>query len=256
MRIFGIFRRTSTRNRRAVLLLSALSLLVASAPLGAHISPDPATVPAETRTVVSLEIGHGCGSEPTVSLRLKWDPSLNAEGISDEVFAASSDSEDSSVIVMTATTPISSEEPAPFQVAVTPETAGTFTLPIIQQCTTQTNPWTEVESSESPEPEFPAPQVSVTGGVAGDSPETESGHDAEDGSSHSEGFHDDESEAHAPETVDAESAVSQPSTGEHGEAEHSDSSNLPIIGGVVAIAVALGALVLVAARRKQRPQAG
>ncbi len=256
MRIFGFFRRTSTRNRGATFLLSLIGLLVWSAPLAAHINPDPALVPSGERTVVSLQIGHGCDEEPTVSLRLKWDPSLNAEGVSDDIFAASSDSEDSSVIVMTATTPISSEEPAPFQVAVTPETAGTFTLPIIQECTTQTNPWTEVESSESPEPEFPAPQLSVTGGAAGNSPETESGHDAEDASSQSEGFHDDESEAHDPDTVDAESAVSQPSTDEHGETGHSDSSNLPIIGGVVAIAVALGALVLVAKRRKQRPQAG
>lgn len=153
----GIF-----RTLRLGATLGSISILTISFGAGAHIHPHPEEVETGTTTTISLEIGHGCEEEATTSVEIEGDPSLHLKAIPSDGWTAGTSST-ANVAVVEATTPIDADTPATFSLTVTPERAGTFTLPMIQKCGSAQNAWTEEEVPGGPEPEFPAPELTVVG---------------------------------------------------------------------------------------------
>lgn len=145
--------------------IAAAAVLLISTPALAHVHPEPASVSAGTSSSIDFELGHGCGNSPTVSLLMQADESLKAKGVTDDTWVASVGSKPHTIL-WTARTPISHETISKFSLTVSPTASGEFRLPVIQQCSSGANEWIEEEVEGQPEPEFPAPVLTVTSDVA------------------------------------------------------------------------------------------
>lgn len=100
---------------------------------------------------------------------MEADASLNAKGVTDDTWVASFGSE-AHTILWTARTPIPHDTISMFHLTVSPTDAGSFRLPVIQKCAEGSNEWIEDEVEGQPEPEMPAPILTVTSKVVASTP--------------------------------------------------------------------------------------
>ena len=153
------------RLRTAAALATSLAVVLGVATAAsAHIDPDPTEVAGGEPTMVGFLVEHGCDGSPTVKLEIQMpEGTSDFSGVDGGGFTSSVDGQ---VITFTGG-PLDAETEQTFSVEFTaPTEGGDLSFPIIQTCEEGSIDWIEQEVEGQPEPEHPAPVVSVTPGAA------------------------------------------------------------------------------------------
>jgi periplasmic copper chaperone A len=165
------------RPRTRLALGAAVGLaLVVGTPLAAsaHVHVTPGASAAEATTTLTFSFSHGCEESPTTAMIIDIP-----QGVTNVVPVASAlwsidrtlaDNGTVTRVTYTATQPI--EKGVKGEVAMDARFAAELAdsqvaFPVTQKCVTGENDWTQVAAEGAPEPESPAPLVSV-GDVAPD----------------------------------------------------------------------------------------
>jgi uncharacterized protein YcnI len=163
----------------AVASVAALAIVPAAA---AHVSPSPSSAAAGSRTIVGFTIGHGCDGSPTKSVSLKvpdginsakpkvkagWKITVTKQKLDQPIKGAHGDiTSRVDTITWTGGT-VRDDEFDTFEVRFgMPEKVGTVAFPIVQTCAKGVNRWIEPIVKGQPEPESPAPVVTITKAAA------------------------------------------------------------------------------------------
>lgn len=208
--------RTTTRPaaRRVAagtLAAAALSLGVAM-PAQAHVSVTPSTTAAGAYSVLTFSVAHGCEASPTTSLTFAMpesvvtvsptvNPNWTVEKKMQKLTTPVDDghggeyTERVAQVVYTARTPLPDgyRDTVELQLQL-PEAEGEkFVVPVVQKCEQGETRWTQTYAEGQPEPESPAPFLTITaaedsehghGAAAGDSTD---GAPASEQDNHAEG---------------------------------------------------------------------
>lgn len=227
----------------------ALALGVAG-PAAAHVTITPTETGAGAYTVLTFSVGHGCEGSPTTSLAIQVPEGINAvtptrhplydvEKVMATLDQPVTDAHGNEItervdrVVYTARTPLPDGQRDAFEVSLQlPDAAGeTLAFPAIQTCERGETAWTEVVPEGAPEPEHPAPTVTVTEADGADA------HGTADTTTHEE---------------DTESAVVESDAAP--AADSGDDGNGTALGvaGLIAglLGLAAGVTALVTGRRK------
>ena len=128
----------------------------------AHVDSDPIAVQAGTTATVSFHVEHGCNGSPTTALDFQIPAGVtNVKAVDKSGWTSKVDA---STIQFTGG-PLDATAPDSFSITFTAPTApGTVYFKLIQTCTTGENDWIEIPVAGRPEPELPAPAISITAG--------------------------------------------------------------------------------------------
>ncbi|MFN8017125.1 MAG: DUF1775 domain-containing protein [Acidimicrobiales bacterium] len=159
-----LFRRATVASAAAV-----VAALAVAGTASAHIDPDPTTVAGGTTVTVAFTVEHGCDGSPTTKLEIKApDGATDPKGIDVAGFTAST----SEQVVSFTGGSLGADTEQAFQVSFgAPAAGGDLAFPIIQTCQEGEIDWIQVEQPGQPEPDHPAPVVTVTP-AAGDATTT------------------------------------------------------------------------------------
>ncbi|MBG6084514.1 YcnI family copper-binding membrane protein [Zhihengliuella flava] len=233
----------AARSGAAAVVLAASAALVAAPAASAHVELEATTTAAGAYPTLTFAIGHGCEGSPTESVTIDfpeeigsvkptakpgWDVEVATEG-------------ERHSVTYTADEPLPDELRDTVSVAallpLDGEAGDVLTFDVTQTCTEGENLWNET-SEDGAEPEYPAPQLTLTA--------------AEEGGSH--GSHG------TTENADGDAAGAEEG-GEHadhgGEASAAETSSADkqarmIATGGLVVGVLGVALATVALRRQQR----
>lgn len=240
----------------ATLAATAVALAVAG-PASAHVHTDPSSIEAGAEATVGFTIEHGCEASPTTKMEIQLPKgSAGVSGVDGNGFTATTDG----LVVTFVGGSVADGTEATFEVAFTaPAEPGDVPVKIIQTCAEGVNEWIQVQADGEPEPESPAPVLTITEGAptGGD---TEHGHD-EATTTTSEHGHDEEASttvADAEHGHDEEvtTTVAVSTTGADDDGDDDSSSSAPlVIGGIAALVVIGGGGALYARSRKQDAEA-
>ena len=144
------------------LATSGLLLVVGAGLASAHVDPDPVAIEAGKPATVAFNIEHGCSGLPTISLAFKVP-----DGVTDAV-PVSKDGWTSTAadgVITFSGGSLGSATPDSFSISFTaPATAGVIRFPVVQTCVQGELSWIEIPVDGQPEPEYPAPTITVTDG--------------------------------------------------------------------------------------------
>ena len=224
--------RTTRRLGAAAATVLAVVVL-AALPASAHIEPSPVAVEEGASTVISFDVEHGCGDSGSVKFEVKLP-----EGVTKPVPKAPdgwTGSVADGVVTFTGG-PQDHETPLTLAIQMTvPSKAGAIAFPIIQTCEEGSIDWIEITKEGQPEPEHPAPVVTITAAAPTKeelTPPEEEGAD----------------DAGATTTTVASTTTSATSSS---SSDDDSSSSTPLIAGVAVIAViAIGGGAYVLSRRR------
>ena len=178
---------------RAAAALGVVGAAVAMAsPVSAHVGVDADEIEAGAATPLGFSFSHGCGDEPTTSLRFEipatvnqavpqahagWDVEIETEELAEPVEGAhgSTITERPAIISFTARDGFAVPNGVRDTVTITvtaPEDEGLLHFKVIQGCGDVSNDWIEEWDGTGEEPESPAPSVMVvaSSGDHGDEP--------------------------------------------------------------------------------------
>lgn len=154
--------------KRTMTIGAALAALALPATAAAHVTIEPAEMPAGGYGYGEFSVGHGCDGSPTTELRIQVPPEVKYAvpevepgwGISTKKGAKGEGTE----VVWTADEPLADDQLTRFgMVMQAPKTPGEeLVLPAVQKCEKGENPWIEVAEEGEKEPDFPAPVLTVT----------------------------------------------------------------------------------------------
>ena len=230
-------RRTVRRTATAFVGAAFATVLLAS-PAGAHVHPNPETVPAGEEATVAFVVGHGCDGEATDRVEIRV-PDVVTEFSAGELdgWEASTDGQ----VVTYAGGPLDDHSELGFPVTFTaPGEAQSLLFPVIQYCGDLESAWI----SEDHEADDPAPVVEVEGTAT-----TETTADPEATTSTEAGA------GSAPTTTEATDGtapdVEPISADVTDEADDDDSSStVPIVIGVIVVLALAGGGIAYARSRK------
>lgn len=209
-------------------VLSLGLVFVGSGAASAHVTVDPETTAADSYTVMTVSVPHGCEGKPTEKVRIGLPdelsgvtPSVNPNWKITAVHEDDDSDKDVKEIDYTAKTPLAADQRDSFELSfyLPPETEGTTLIfPTTQECTEGETKWDQVpkEGQSEDDLDLPAPSFTVT------APEADSSHGGESAAS----------PASSEESAGSDDAAS------------SESSSAPLTLGI--IGVVLGALGLIA----------
>lgn len=191
-----------TRRGAAVALVAGVLVLAAPAAAQAHVGVSPDQLQPGGSAVLTFSFSHGCDGSPTTSLRVTMPdgltsvaPTADANWDIDVERAANGLV---SAVTYTATTPVENglRGAVTMSVSAADDAAESLVFPVVQQCETGVEEWTETaESGEDPHDlDSPAPVVTVT---ADDAASVDAGH----GSAHDGDTDDAETSAAADVTL-------------------------------------------------------
>jgi periplasmic copper chaperone A len=152
---------------RRVLALVAGALaavLMAAAPVLAHIDPDPKEAQAGSVVTVGFTVEHGCGGSPTVQLDMRLP-----DGVVDarpEPLDGWEESIDGDVVTFTGG-PLPDDVEGTFAVTMTlpPTPDTTIYFPFVQRCEAGEIRWIAIPTEPGDEPDEPAPAMRLFGPV-------------------------------------------------------------------------------------------
>lgn len=161
----------------AVVGLSAL----AAAPALAHVTISPQEGAAESYTVATVSVPHGCDGSATTKITIAvpeeiievtptrnalWDVAKTTKKLATPIKAEDGDEITSKVdtVVYTAKTPLPDGYRDAFELSFqVPDAVGkTLVFPVVQTCVKGETAWTETAAEGAAEPEHPAPTFTVT----------------------------------------------------------------------------------------------
>ena len=218
-------RRTTRRLAAAGATVLAVVAL-AALPASAHIEPSPVAVQEGTSTVISFDVEHGCGDSDSVKFEIKLP-----EGVTKPVPKAPTGWKGALADGVVTFTGGPQDHHTPLTLAIqltAPTTPGQIAFPIVQTCEKGSLDWIEVTKEGQPEPEHPAPVVTITAAAPTKAELTPPA--------------DDDAGAATTTTVAPATSTSSSDDG---------SSSAPLIAGIAVIAViALGGGAYVVSRRR------
>ncbi|MGD9750459.1 MAG: YcnI family protein [Acidimicrobiia bacterium] len=176
---------------------SAALLLLWAGSAAAHVHTDPSSVTSGTEATVGFGVEHGCDGSPTVAMRFKIPAEVtDAKGVAKTGWTV----ENGSGTVTFSGGSLGPDTADHFDISFTVPTGVTrLDFPVVQQCAEGQNDWISIAADGQPEPDSPAPRLTVVApGEA--APASEHG-DHDDGA--------------APGTTTA-------ADGEHGDHDHAD----------------------------------
>ncbi len=137
-------------------------------PAFAHVEPSPDAVAAASTDTISFNVEHGCADSPTVKLEMKLP-----DGVTDPkpgpLEGWTSTVADGVVTWTGGPQPHDQELHVPLEMTF-PDTPGaTLLFPLVQTCTQGETRWIEPPNPDGSEPELPAPLVTLTAAVPGES---------------------------------------------------------------------------------------
>ncbi len=152
--------------RRTMLAASALVSLVVVGAAAAHIDPTPAKAPAGRTTAVAFTVEHGCDGSPTRSLSIRLPAAItSAKPVSKAgwTIAVKRAGPRRSVREVTWRGNLPDSRHGRFAIRLgMPETPGkTLYFPAVQRCTRGVIRWIAIPRKGQPEPEHPAPGVTL-----------------------------------------------------------------------------------------------
>lgn len=206
--------------------------LVAAAPAGAHMEVKPAKVPATGEVRLKFTVGHGCEHSPTTSIAIQLPPQVSeAEPLPKRGWKE--ERGDGEVSWRGGSLDAHSQGSFRLQVQLDGEPGERVPFKVIQGCSEGEQAWIEMPAEGGPEPEHPAPVITLIAGhpgnAAGDS---------------GEAAHEHADREITDEHADAEQTVAE-ADAEDGKAEAEDDGEekggegLPLVV-LVAIGVAAG----------------
>lgn len=248
------------RLRFPVAVATAVGVALAIAgPASAHIHTDPASVQAGSKATVGFIVEHGCSGSPTTKVEIQLpDGATDIAGVDAAGFTSSVDGR---VVTFSGGTLPDGQEQA-FSVRFTvPDSPGDVPVKLIQTCEQGSLEWIELQPAGAPEPEHPAPILTITQGT----PDTSTtAHDHDHGTATTTAEHD-----HGTETTTADhdhGAAATTTVGDHahdatasdGDTDSDSGSNAPLIAGVVAAVVVIGggAALYLRSRGQSGPDGG
>jgi len=145
----------------AVALVAAALVLVGAGTAAAHVSADPATVPAGRPVIVAFTVKHGCDGSPTIRLRFAVPDGLIGVGGAPK---AGWKVETTAKTVTFSGGELAATATDHFDLTFTATgTARTVYFPLIQTCSSGELAWIAVPEAGGAEPAYPAPAVVIAG---------------------------------------------------------------------------------------------
>ena len=144
----------------------AVVLVGLAGPAGAHVSGRATAVTPDGSTTVQFAYDHGCGTSPTIGLRVKLPADTTAVNPGDAptgwVGAVEGD------VLSWSGPPVPDGRAARYTATMrlVGNEGDQVALPTIQQCAQGTNDWIELPQPGQPEPEYVAPTVTLLATVA------------------------------------------------------------------------------------------
>lgn len=234
------------RLRVPVAVTAAVGIALAIAgPASAHIHTDPEQVQAGTMATVGFIVEHGCGASPTTKVEIQLpDGATDIAGVDEAGFTSKVDGQ---VVTFSGGSLPDGTEQAFKVTFMVPDAPGDVPVKMIQTCAEGSLEWIELQPAGSPEPEHPAPLLTITEGAATGG--GEHGHDEEatttEADHHAEEATTTEADHHAEEASTTEGDHhAEETSGTAGGDSDSDSddgsSSAPLIAGVVAAVAVVG----------------
>ena len=178
------------RNLARLVVLPAAVVgisVLAIGPSFAHVTISPGEATANSYTVATVSVPHGCEGSATTSITIKmpkelievtptrnalWDVTKTTAKLDTPIKAEDGDeiTEKVDTVVYTAKTPLPDGYRDAFELNFqVPDEAGkTLVFPVIQKCVKGETAWTEVTTDGAAEPEHPAPTVKILPATSGD----------------------------------------------------------------------------------------
>jgi len=146
--------------------LTAALTLAFTGTASAHVEPSPSEVQAGSTQTVAFTVEHGCGESPLTQVEMQLPAGLTAVSVPETPQGWTGTVTDSVVTFQGGPQPAHEEIEFAIQ-ATFPDAAGTMLgFPTIETCEQGTVEWIQPVVSGEVEPEFPAPTVTLTPGVA------------------------------------------------------------------------------------------
>lgn len=173
--------------RAAVVASAAAGVMIFGAGIAsAHVTVDPSTTAAGAYAVLAFSIPHGCDGSATTQVAIKIpdgvtsvtptvNPNWTIEKKMETLATPIDDGHGGQVtervdqVVYTAVTPLPADMRDVFELSVKlPDTAGErLVFPAVQTCEVGETAWIETAADGQPEPDHPAPFVTLTAATAG-----------------------------------------------------------------------------------------
>ena len=217
------------------------SLAVMALPASAHLHPTVSEGPAGGELTTAFTVGHGCDGSPTTKVEIKIPEGVTSvEPLEVPGFEVSTTKRQGSDEVDTVTWDngeLAADASGDFGMSMRlPDgnPGDRISFPVVQTCGSKTQNWLTPEVEGQPEPENPAPYITLTAGAATTTTATEN------------------STATTVATTVPESTttVAQASTPDEESQDDSGSQTGLIVGIVALVVVALGVGAFVATRNK------
>lgn len=174
--------------------VTGLAFLGMSAvPASAHVTIDPPVQPADSYTVLTVAVPHGCDGSPTTAVRIQmpeeipavtptvnpnWDVEMVNVELDEPIEGAHGETLTERVgeVVYTAKTPLADDLRDAFELSLkTPDLIGeTLAFPIIQTCEDGETAWVELATDgvDAHDLDEPAPTITLVAADANDTPDT------------------------------------------------------------------------------------
>ena len=146
------------------LLWLALTALVAVGVAAAHIDPRPAKALVGKTTTVAFTVEHGCDGSPTRSLVMRMPVGLTSvKPVSKAGWTITTAEGGGTVRLVTwkGRLPDSRESRFALRLGMPNKPGKTLYFPVVQRCTKGVIRWIEIPRKGQPEPEHPAPGVTL-----------------------------------------------------------------------------------------------
>ncbi|MFZ4516360.1 MAG: YcnI family protein [Acidimicrobiia bacterium] len=157
-----------------------------AAPAGAHVTADPDTAPANSYATVFFQVPHGCNGSATTKIAMQipdgvtsvkpeaiasWVATTSTTPLATPVTAEGREVTTRVNEVSWTGGPLSNDQFQRFGVSMKlPDSkAGTeLAFPVIQTCVQGTTSWTDIAKSGQPEPDHPAPMLTLSAAASSD----------------------------------------------------------------------------------------
>jgi len=157
--------RPRTRVAATAAALAALGLgLGIAAPASAHVSLDATTTEAGARTLLTLEVPHGCEGSATTEVAVRVPDAVSDLAVEDTQRWAATVTDEAVTFRTDRPLPDGTRDQVSFSVRLPDEVGAELVFPVVQRCEVGESAWTEVgeDAAARADLEMPAPVLVVT----------------------------------------------------------------------------------------------
>ncbi|RYB89876.1 DUF1775 domain-containing protein [Nocardioides glacieisoli] len=155
---------TSSAAMAAVPAALAVLVVGVAAPASAHVTLDASTTGAGARSVLTLEVPHGCAGSATTEVAVRVPAGVSDVGASDTDRWSAAVTDEGVSFRTDHPLPDGMREQVVFSVRLPDRVGAELVFPVVQRCEVGDSAWTEVGEDDAARDdlEMPAPVVVVT----------------------------------------------------------------------------------------------